>query len=41
MKKLMYAMIIALVVVSGLLFANREIKNQPPSHLLLLKGKLP
>lgn len=28
MKKLMYAMIIALVVVSGLLFANREIKNE-------------
>lgn len=29
MKKLMYAMIIALVVVSGLVLANREIKNEP------------
>ncbi len=28
MKKLMYALIVVLVVVSGLLFANREIKNE-------------
>ena len=29
MKKLMYALIVVLVVVSGLVFANREIKNEP------------
>ncbi len=29
MKKIIYALILPLVVVSGLVFANREIKNQP------------
>src|SRR5205085_2032423 len=29
MKKLIYALILPLVVVSGLVFANREIKNEP------------
>ena len=28
MKKVIYALILALVVVSGLVFANREIKNE-------------
>lgn len=32
MKKVMYALITALVVVSGLVFANREIKNEPPKE---------
>jgi hypothetical protein len=30
MKKLIYALILPLVVVSGLVFANREIKNETP-----------
>lgn len=30
MKKVMYALILLLVVVSGLVFANREIKNETP-----------
>ena len=30
MKKVIYALILPLVVVSGLLFANREIKNETP-----------
>ena len=43
MKKVIYALILLLVVVSGLVFANREIKNetsknQPQSHSLLMKG---
>lgn len=32
MKKLMYALIVVLVVVSGLVFANREIKNEPSNE---------
>ncbi|KIC94684.1 hypothetical protein [Flavihumibacter solisilvae] len=30
MKKVIYALILSLVVVSGLVFANREIKNETP-----------
>mgnify|MGYP003512630845 CR=1 FL=1 len=30
MKKVIYALILLLVVVSGLVFANREIKNETP-----------
>lgn len=30
MKKVIYALILLLVVVSGLVFANRQIKNEPP-----------
>ncbi|MBL7794566.1 MAG: hypothetical protein JNK77_19690, partial [Saprospiraceae bacterium] len=30
MKKVVYALILSLVVVSGLVFANREIKNETP-----------
>ena len=29
MKKVIYALILPLVAVSGLVFANREIKNEP------------
>ena len=29
MKKVLYALILPLVVVSGLVFANREIKDEP------------
>ncbi|MDB5196701.1 MAG: hypothetical protein JWP88_1072, partial [Flaviaesturariibacter sp.] len=29
MKKIMYALILLLVVLSGLVFANRGLKNQP------------
>ena len=34
MKKLIYALILPLVVVSGLVFANREIKNQAPKKVI-------
>ena len=34
MKKIIYALILALVVVSGLVFANREIKNETPKKLI-------
>ena len=42
MKKVIYALILPLVVVGGLVFANHEIKNEtpkkwPPSRSLLLK----
>jgi hypothetical protein len=42
MKKVIYALILPLVVVGGLVFANREIKmkllkNRSQSHSLLLK----
>ena len=33
MKKVIYALILPLVVVSGLVFANREIKNEPSKQL--------
>lgn len=33
MKKVIYALILPLVVVGGLVFANREIKNQPSKTL--------
>lgn len=33
MKKLIYALIVVLVVVSGLVFANREIKNEPSKEI--------
>ncbi|HWJ30129.1 MAG TPA: hypothetical protein VNS32_26570 [Flavisolibacter sp.] len=32
MKKIIYALILPLVVVSGLVFANREIKNEAPKQ---------
>jgi hypothetical protein len=32
MKKVIYALILLLVVVSGLVFANREIKNETPKN---------
>jgi hypothetical protein len=46
MKKIIYMLILSLVVVSGLVFANREAKDivskRPILNLsLLLKGKLP
>ncbi len=34
MKKIIYALILSLVVVSGLVFANREIKNETPKKLI-------
>ena len=44
MRKVIYALILLLVVVSGLVFANREIKNETSKKsitkpLLLLKEK--
>ncbi|MBN8860421.1 MAG: hypothetical protein J0H29_18670 [Sphingobacteriales bacterium] len=43
MKKVSYALILLLVVVSGLVFANREFKNEASKKsaqncLLMLKG---
>jgi hypothetical protein len=34
MKKIIYALTLSLVVVSGLVFANREIKNETPKKLI-------
>lgn len=44
MKKLIYALILPLIVVSGLVFANREIKNEaskksPSKHLSAVERK--
>lgn len=34
MKKIIYALILSLVVVGGLVFANREIKNETPEKVI-------